>query len=477
MEVVPPLKSTRSTKTARKGKKQNSAPGTATDKKQRPIVNLTSSRAEASLPAASAPDGRWSDADVFESARMQWQFGDWESLVKIDDLTLETHSERAKLALLVACAYQQMNDHGSARRLLHLCRAWGCDRKLIARLLVAGVHNTLGRTAALAREDERSLRHFREAVEGVAGDARLACQARSVREVSRLRLFDQAIDFIENQAANIGDQRGIVGNRSAQLPVANPIRSQLLLMRQDIARATAAPAERAAQLVEMDQPARRSPRNVQGKNAILIAGMRHSGSTALFNAVKLALEQKQIRFVSFYSEGKNNDLLNTDNEDLLLIKTHEFRDDVICHASTVITTRRDLRDTVASAKRRNFPLLRNMGNAIEYAKYNRTLHDVWLPYSDYEFVYETFMADPVTEIGRVFAHLGIQGADLNGICRQLRELPTDKYEVTLLSPLHITDPERTQSYGTTLERAVINKIESDHGSWLARYGYSGGESQ
>lgn len=465
------MKSTRS-KNARNGKKRKPAAGIVADKKQQPIVNQTGNGSETSLQAISPPSSHWTDEDLLERARMQWQFGDWESLAQIDNHTLETHAERAKLALLVACAYQQMNDHGNARRLLHLSQAWGCNRKLIARLLVAGVHNTLGRTAALAREEERALRHFREAVEGVSGDARLACQARSVREVSRLRMFDQAIDFIENQAIKFGGGRETAAYRPAQRSVDSSVRSQLLLMRQDIARATAKPAERGAQFIEVDERPKPPPGNaVHEKNAILIAGMRHSGSTALFNAVKLALEQKQVRFASFYSEGKNNDLLNTDREDLLLIKTHEFRDDVICHASTVITTRRDLRDTVASATRRNFPLLRIMGNAVEYAKYNRTLHDIWLPHSDYEFVYETFMADPATEIGRVLAHLGIQGADVDLICRQLRELPTDKYDVTLLSPLHITDPERTQSYETTLERTVIDKIESDHATWLARYGY------
>jgi hypothetical protein len=136
---------------------------------------------------------------MFEQARMQWQFGDWESLIRIDETEIEGHPERAKLALLVASAHQQLNDHVSARRHTQLAKAWGCDKKTIARLLIAGVHNTLGRAAALAHDETLALGHFAAAVDGVSGDARLACQARSVREVARLGLYGRAGKLIEQQ--------------------------------------------------------------------------------------------------------------------------------------------------------------------------------------------------------------------------------------------------------------------------------------
>src|SRR3546814_701454 len=65
-------------------------------------------------------------AELLENARMQWQFGDWESLVKLDPGTLEKHPDRAKLALLAASAHQQLNDHAAARRLVNLAKS---DRK------------------------------------------------------------------------------------------------------------------------------------------------------------------------------------------------------------------------------------------------------------------------------------------------------------------------------------------------------------
>src|SRR3546814_9207932 len=88
-------------------------------------------------------------AELLENARMHWQFGDWESLVTLDPGTLEKHPDRAKLALLAASAHQQLNDHAAARSLVTLDKSWGCDKRMITKLLVSGIHNTLGRAAAL----------------------------------------------------------------------------------------------------------------------------------------------------------------------------------------------------------------------------------------------------------------------------------------------------------------------------------------
>lgn len=146
---------------------------------------------------------RTHDAELLESARMQWQFGDWESLAKLDVSALERHPERAKLALLSASAHQQLNDHLAARRMVGLAKTWGCDKKVIAQLLIAGVHNTLARASALAHDGTRALSHFKAAVEGVSGDARLACQARSVREVTRLGMYREAGNWIEQHLGQL----------------------------------------------------------------------------------------------------------------------------------------------------------------------------------------------------------------------------------------------------------------------------------
>lgn len=155
-----------------------------------PLTDDTGSHADPEPAGMPAPAHH--DAELLERARMQWQFGDWESLTALDIQSLEPHPERAKLALLVAAAWQQMNDVGATRRFLRHADEWGCDKKLIARLLISGVHNTLGRAAALNQDDPRVRAHFRAAIAGVSGDPELASQVRTAQELSRMRVFPNA---------------------------------------------------------------------------------------------------------------------------------------------------------------------------------------------------------------------------------------------------------------------------------------------
>lgn len=390
--------------------------------------------------------------ELFDRSRMQWQFGDWESMADISWQTIEQHPQRAQLALLTSTAHQQLGHAETAR--CHAIHAleWGCDKHQAAQILISCAHNTLARAAALRHEESRALDHFRNSVHGVSGDTRLACQARSVREVARLDLVDQAARVIK------GLDRPDPGKHS-DVSIHGPH------AKGDSAR-TIAPS------LSSSIPVRKRNRKSDfEKQTIVIAGMRHSGSTALFNIVRLALKQKGVPFTSFYSEGKNSELLNDPQQGLILVKTHELRDDVLTRADTIITTRRDLRDTVASAKRREFPLLRKLGSEVEYAKYNRSLHDQWLPYSDYEFVYEAFLANPVEVADQVLALLNLTGVDADALCAEVNRLPTDEYDITLLSPMHITDPQKVRSFRDTLTDVQTMKITSDHATWLQRYGY------
>lgn len=396
---------------------------------------------------------------LLDRARMQWQFGDWESLVALGMQTVEQHPQRAFLAMLVATAHQQIHDQEAARRFVICARDWGCDRRVMARLLIASVHNTLGRVAAVRQDETRALAYFKAAVDGAGGDVRLACQARSIAEIARLNLVDQAMRMIRAQQTDTG-RAGWLESPQALLPG-----EETPSVLRDAGYAVPTRAGRAIPPANFGSTASRT------HSAIVIAGMRHSGSTALFNVVRLALEQHGTEFTSLYSDGKAAELLSDPDQKLLLIKTHELRDDIASRASVVITCRRDIRDAVASAKRRGFPLLERLAGPVEYAKYNRALHDIWLPYSDYEFVYESYIADPVTETRKLLHFLGLQSVDVEAVCAGVASLPSDQYETTLLSSKHITDPDRVMYFGDTLDKAQVDKISADHATWLRRYGY------
>jgi cephalosporin hydroxylase len=130
------------------------------------------------------------DENLLERSRTQWQFGDWESLAKIDRGTLQHHPDRAKLALLATAGHLQNGDAATARKFARLAVDWGCGRKLMAQVLAAGVHNSLGRAAALAGQRARALGHFNSAITtgSLGSEARLIAHARTGEQLAQLGL-------------------------------------------------------------------------------------------------------------------------------------------------------------------------------------------------------------------------------------------------------------------------------------------------
>jgi len=120
------------------------------------------------------------DEHLVERARSQWQFGDWESLTGILFETIQHHPDRAKLALFVAAGHLQSGNVHEAQQLLRFATRWGASKTNLARILIAGVHNSLGRASALTGQQVRMLKHFESSVGvGTPGaDVRLLAKAR-----------------------------------------------------------------------------------------------------------------------------------------------------------------------------------------------------------------------------------------------------------------------------------------------------------
>lgn len=130
------------------------------------------------------------DESLLERARTQWQCSDWQSLANLDRDTLQYHPERAKLALLAAAGRLQTDKIDEAKQFIRLAKDWGVNKELLTRILAAGVHNSLGRAAAIAGEQTRALQHFYSAlVTGTPGsEARLLTQARISHQYQQLGL-------------------------------------------------------------------------------------------------------------------------------------------------------------------------------------------------------------------------------------------------------------------------------------------------
>lgn len=131
------------------------------------------------------------DDSLLERADTQWQFGDWNSLANLDRDTLKHHPDRAKLALLAAAGRLQTGATDEARQFLRLAKDWGISTKLLSQVLIAGVHNSLGRAAALSTRQDRAQQHFEKAIEiGTPGNAqKLLADARANHELEALGLL------------------------------------------------------------------------------------------------------------------------------------------------------------------------------------------------------------------------------------------------------------------------------------------------
>jgi hypothetical protein len=125
---------------------------------------------------------------LLDRARTQWQFGDWESLTKLDLDSMRHHPDRAKLALLAAAGRLQTGKIIEAKKFIRSAQDWGCSEKLLIRILAAGAHNSLGCAAAIAGAQSRALGHFISAVETGApgGDVDLLSTARISQQYRQL---------------------------------------------------------------------------------------------------------------------------------------------------------------------------------------------------------------------------------------------------------------------------------------------------
>lgn len=171
-----------------------SAKRTATSHAAVPDVVDADLAVAAPRPRGNEHGGAPYDEMLLDRARTQWQFADWESLRAIEVDAVEQHPDRAKLALLAAAGQLQAGDSAAAKRLIQLAVAWGCNRRLVSGVLLSGLHNSLGRAATVAGNEDRAREHFEAAIRSVdpRNDVKLLAQARSVREKIGLGLLPQA---------------------------------------------------------------------------------------------------------------------------------------------------------------------------------------------------------------------------------------------------------------------------------------------
>lgn len=127
-------------------------------------------------------------ASLLEQANTQWRTGEWPSLAKLQRDTLQHHPDRAQLALLAAAGRLQTGNNNEAKQFIRLARDWGISKKLINQILIAGVHNSLGRAKILIGNQTEAVKHFKTAIVlgTLSSDTSLLTQERKNEQLSQL---------------------------------------------------------------------------------------------------------------------------------------------------------------------------------------------------------------------------------------------------------------------------------------------------
>lgn len=122
------------------------------------------------------------DDSLLDRVTLRWQFGDWDSLVKVRDEDFLAHPHKDRIALYIGSGHLQLGNEDSGRRYVAMALDWGCNRDLVNRVLISGVYSALG-SAAFAAGDQPSdqiLHHFEQSIRVGAPqcDPELLSQAR-----------------------------------------------------------------------------------------------------------------------------------------------------------------------------------------------------------------------------------------------------------------------------------------------------------
>ncbi len=193
---------------------------------------------------------------------------------------------------------------------------------------------------------------------------------------------------------------------------------------------------------------------------VLIAGQPQSGSTKLFNMVRIALERSGVEVNTFLFSPEDG-WPSPEPGRVNLAKVHNYDAVAADGAGLVLTTRRDIRDCVVSHIKR----LKQAGHGsgpwtpFYYGVWNLECYKAWQQRSDAEFVYEDGVIDARKQAAQLGDILQIELSDSD--CEELigrvdslwnASLPEfdDKsnavYQKTLLTASHNTSGGRVGNY-------------------------------
>jgi hypothetical protein len=198
---------------------------------------------------------------------------------------------------------------------------------------------------------------------------------------------------------------------------------------------------------------------------ILSAGLPRSGSTWLFNALRLLLTEEGKSFKS----GWCDDLDLTGKENFL-VKVHGKRPDLAERAYFVATCHRDLRDIAQSLLSMGWCSIDNIVGLVGSIRRD---HEYWIKIASVNLSYEDILSNSERCLTDLSKAIKIE-AHIPSITQKISNLAVpdtyDKKE-TLLHPGHRQDG-RSGRWRDQLPEAIAVQIELENRDWLERFGYA-----
>ena len=200
---------------------------------------------------------------------------------------------------------------------------------------------------------------------------------------------------------------------------------------------------------------------------VIAAGMPRSGSTWLYNVVRILLQRYKTSNVKF-TTGWVDDIPWKDSSANFLVKVHVPIDELYKKADLVFYSYRDLRDVLASHERK-FATYPTVELANTFLKSDK---------SNYSMKYESMMAFPEKVIEAVCDVLQLQDIDFTEVLNQVNQLnyqadgdKNDRYhKANLYHSGHITNGHEG-SWKGQLSDSLIRELESLYGDWFIKHQY------
>jgi hypothetical protein len=205
---------------------------------------------------------------------------------------------------------------------------------------------------------------------------------------------------------------------------------------------------------------------------ILFAGMQRSASTWLYNVLRILIQESKSYDDSFQF-GWVDDFVEISSGESRLIKVHNFSQALADKADYIFYSYRDLRDVLASLKRKfnNNPTAESAQNLVD--SFNH-----WQEVAVYSMCYEHMLSNKLIEIVNIAKCLDITDVEPTLVLNQLKDLSFESkgtrndvyHKENLFHKGHITNG-KIGNWHNELADDFVEKLTNKHRDWFRANGY------